>query len=84
LTPYLVTLRAVWRITPFSRRGEDEIREHYPADDRTRPAMREAYIETRALYESLYGSADLKMWPEVEITCGDSYSGLIPSRETDK
>lgn len=60
-----------------------KIREHYPADDRTRPAMREAYIKTRALYENLYGSADREMWPEVEITCGDSYSGLLPSQENE-
>ena len=42
-----------------------KIREHYLADDRTRTAMREAYIETRALYESPYGSADLKICADI-------------------
>jgi hypothetical protein len=53
-----------------------DIRDHYPANDATRPMMREAYIGTRELYEKLYGTADPEVWPQVDVTCGDSYSGL--------
>ena len=49
-------------------------RDHYPANEDTRPMMRKAYIDTRALYTKLYGEVDATVWPEVDITCGDSYS----------
>jgi hypothetical protein len=59
-------------------------RDHFPATDQTRPSMRMAYIDTKALYEKTYGSPDPEIWTAVEDTCGDSYSGFIPSQECSK
>jgi hypothetical protein len=64
--------------------GNPKIRNHYPATDETRPAMRDAYIRTRALYEKVFGpvqpftkddGSEVDVWPGDEETCGDSYSG---------
>jgi hypothetical protein len=37
--------------------GWPGLRNHYPATDDTRSAMRDAYIRTRALYEAVFGPA---------------------------
>lgn len=55
-------------------------RNHFPANDCTRPEMRNAYVRTRALYEKVFGQVDEKLWPKADDTCGDSYSGFIPSK----
>ena len=52
--------------------------DHVPANDVTRPTMREAYNRMRALYEKVYGQPDTKVWTDVVATCGDSYSGFVP------
>ena len=64
--------------------GNPRLRNHYPATDETRPAMRDAYIHTRAFYEQVFGPLKpyvrhdgivVDVWPWGEETCGDSYSG---------
>jgi len=60
-----------------------EIRDHHRANDGNRSALREAYAETKAVYESLYGTADPTIWPIDEITCGD-YSALFPAEKAAK
>jgi hypothetical protein len=64
--------------------GNPKIRNHYPATDETRPAMRDAYIRTKALYEKVFGPVKpfikddgvaVDVWPGDDKTCGDSYSG---------
>jgi len=64
--------------------GNPSLRNHYPATDDTRPAMRDAYLHTRALYEQVFGPIQpyvrpdgvvVDVWPGGEETCGDSYSG---------
>ncbi len=52
--------------------------DHVPADDTTRPTMRDAYSRMRSLYEEVYGAPDPRIWTDVVATCGDSYSGFIP------
>lgn len=57
-------------------------RDHYPANDQTRPAMKDAYVDTRELYVKIFGEPDEKIWPlnlNKQNTCGDSYSGFIPT-----
>ena len=55
--------------------------DHIPATDETRPAMWEAYNQTRALYAEIYGEPDIRFWPapvgDKQTTCGDSYSGFV-------
>jgi hypothetical protein len=64
--------------------GNPALRNHYPATDETRPAMRDAYQHTRELYEKVFGAPQpycrkdnqmVDVWPGDEVTCGDSYSG---------
>ncbi|WP_044640787.1 hypothetical protein [Risungbinella massiliensis] len=55
-------------------------RDHYPANNDTRSAMRDAYGETRDLYLKVFGHVDVQYWPEQDDTCGDSYSGFIPTK----
>lgn len=55
--------------------------DHVPANDATRPTMREAYSNMRRLYEDVYGAPNPKVWTDVVATCGDSYSGFIPPVE---
>lgn len=55
--------------------------DHVPATRETRPTMRQAYDRTRSLYTAVFGEPDPLVWTDVEETCGDSYSGFIPSGE---
>ena len=64
--------------------GNPKIRNHYPATDETRPAMRDAYIRTKALYEKVFGPVQpfvkedgslVDVWPGEDETCGNSFSG---------
>lgn len=72
--------------------GNPQLRNHYPATDETRPAMRDAYVHTRELYERVFGpvrpftSKDnlvVDVWPGDESTCGDSYSGTMCPKNID-
>lgn len=53
--------------------------DHVPATEVTRPTMRDAYNRTRQMYEEVYGHPDPRVWTDIVATCGDSYSGFIPS-----
>jgi hypothetical protein len=57
-------------------------RDHYPANDKTRPQMRDAYEDTRALYVQVFNEPEEALWPKnMSSTCGDSYSGFIPHED---
>jgi hypothetical protein len=69
-----------------SFQGDPKYRHHYPANDVTRPGMLQAYIQTRQLYEDVFGSpsmferdgaAPVAVWTPTSRTSGDSYSGVI-------
>ncbi len=53
-------------------------RHHFPSNNCTRQAMRDAYVETSAVYQQLFGELpDTRFWPDAGSTCGSSYSGLV-------
>ncbi len=69
-----------------SFQGDPKYRHHYPANDATRPGMLQAYIQTRQIYEDVFGSprtfdrdgaSPVPVWTPTSRTSGDSYSGVI-------
>jgi hypothetical protein len=64
-----------------SLNATNDVIDHVPATDVTRPTMREAYNRMRVLYEANFGKPDTRVWTDVVATCGDSYSGFIPPAE---
>ncbi len=56
---------------------EYKIMDHIPANSKTRSISREAYKKARELYIKVFGNIDNSIWPEVPMTCGDSYSGVF-------
>jgi hypothetical protein len=79
---YQVYCQDIWG----SFQGDPKYRHHYPANDATRPGMLQAYVQTRQLYEEVFGSpkmferdgaAPVLVWTLTSRTSGDSYSGVI-------
>lgn len=66
--------------------GNAKFRNHYPANDQTRPGMLQSYIDTLELYKEVFGEptvynpsngSPITIWNKSD-TCGDSYSGIVP------